>query len=231
MQLVIQKIVLIVLPLVVAGCLKTREEVRGGEQGKVSQQQQVAVARANEVAKVGELEAEIRNLNGKYEALEYKMNSRLGGVKKEDEVNATTINSMMEQMRIFDEKIAIMEARLASLEAGKKSASAVAAPKATPAPAVSAGGGAGQSLFAEAEDFFQKKDWKKAIVAFEKYRETYPKGKLWGEATYKIGVCFQELNLKSDAITFFQQVVNADASSTSARKAKYRLTQLKTAGN
>ncbi|MCB0394302.1 MAG: tetratricopeptide repeat protein, partial [Bdellovibrionales bacterium] len=143
--------------------------------------------------------------------------SRLSNENEQDQKLSQNVDALMEQMRNFDDRLARLESK----------SSASAAPVVTPTPTKVKSTEATPSLFAQADSLFEAKDWKKAIVAYEKYRETYPKGRFWGEATYKIGVCFQELGLKPDAKTFFQLVVNREPTSTAARKAKYRLSQIK----
>lgn len=76
------------------------------------------------------------------------------------------------------------------------------------------------------DDAFAAKDWKGAVVIYQKYRDKYPKGKKFVEATYKIGICFKELKLKSEAKTFFDEVIEKFPSSPEAKKAKSQLKSL-----
>jgi len=58
-----------------------------------------------------------------------------------------------------------------------------------------------------AQDLFIKKDWKQAILQFEKYREEKPKGPHFSDATYKIGVSFQELGMDSESKVFLKKLL------------------------
>lgn len=77
------------------------------------------------------------------------------------------------------------------------------------------------------EDFFRQKKWKEAIVAYQKYRESYPKGKFYPESTYKIGLCFVELGLKDESRSFFDEVRLKFPKSSLAKKAEKQLKSLR----
>ncbi len=47
-----------------------------------------------------------------------------------------------------------------------------------------------------AEVHFKNKEWKKAILSYQKYSEDSPKGKMVAEAKYKIGVSFRPMNFQ-----------------------------------
>ena len=47
------------------------------------------------------------------------------------------------------------------------------------------------------------------------------------ELNYKIGVCFQEMGMKSEAKAFFEEVVEGYPKSRTAEKSKYRLKNIK----
>ena len=83
------------------------------------------------------------------------------------------------------------------------------------------------SPFQVAEVHFKNKEWKKAILSYQKYSEDSPKGKMVAEAKYKIGVSFQELGLKDEAIAFYEEVVAQFPATEIGKKAKFRLTQIK----
>jgi TolA-binding protein len=78
-----------------------------------------------------------------------------------------------------------------------------------------------------AQDLFAKKEWKQAILNFQKYRDENPKGAKFADATYKIGVSFQELGMKDEAKTFYEEVLNKFPKSEDAHRAKIRMKGLK----
>ena len=71
--------------------------------------------------------------------------------------------------------------------------------------------------------YTNSKKWKDAIVVFSKYRDQFPKGKKYADATYKIGVCFQELGMKEEAKPFLEEVVAKFPGTSEAKKASFRL--------
>ena len=78
-----------------------------------------------------------------------------------------------------------------------------------------------------AQDFFNKKDWKQSILNFQKYRDENSKGSKFADATYKIGVSFQELGMREEAKTFYDEVVAKFPKSEEARRAHIRLKGMK----
>ncbi len=78
-----------------------------------------------------------------------------------------------------------------------------------------------------AQDFFGKKEWKKAILSYQKYVDENSKGKNVADAKYKIGVCFQELGMKEEAMAFYEEVIANYAKAEAGKKAKIRLAKLK----
>ena len=81
--------------------------------------------------------------------------------------------------------------------------------------------------FKAAKDFFNKENWKKAIVSYEQYREKNKTGKLFKKATFQIGQCFHNLDMKKEAQVFFKEVVSSFPKSEEAKKAKSFLTASK----
>ena len=71
------------------------------------------------------------------------------------------------------------------------------------------------------------KKFKDAILAYQKYRDGNPKGRHYGEATFKMGVCFQEMGLKDEAKVFYEEVISKFPGSKDAKKAAVRAKQLK----
>lgn len=77
------------------------------------------------------------------------------------------------------------------------------------------------------EDYFAKQDWKKAILSFHQYTDESPKGKHVPEAKYKIGLCFQQLGMKEEAMAYFEEVAANYGSTEAGKKSKSRLAKLK----
>jgi TolA-binding protein len=77
------------------------------------------------------------------------------------------------------------------------------------------------------EEFYANQDWKKAILSFHQYTDETPKGKHVPEAKYKIGVCFQQLGMREEAMAYFEEVAANFGSTDAGKKSKSRLAKLK----
>ncbi|MEO0336696.1 MAG: tetratricopeptide repeat protein [Pseudomonadota bacterium] len=216
--------------LLLTGCLMTRQQIRegansGGGNAKVSQMQ---VKRAEEVARMDELEENLRLLRGEVEVAQ----NQLLQINAEKQAAAEAAASGDQPMSSKDvaQKLAIFEEALRALETRMNSMSQdIQQLKSRPAAAAATTKKPQESLgnYGGAEKAFDRKAWKQAIVGYEKYRELNPKGRRYADATYKIGVCFQELGLKTEAKSFYEEVIAKYPSSNTAKKAKYRLSQVR----
>jgi TolA-binding protein len=84
-----------------------------------------------------------------------------------------------------------------------------------------------KSTYETAQDLFESKKWKDAIVNFSAYTDESPKGKLVPDAKYKIGLCFQELSMKDEAMAYFEEVAANYPNTEAGKKSKARLAKLK----
>lgn len=234
---------LIVAALMASACvaLKTRSEVRG-EGGGAEPQRQSARAQRETVKEYNEpkaaavtarnedLDDQMRQLNGRVDSIENQLNqinaANDGEKKSVTEMAKYTdqkFTAYEEELRKMEAKIASVEQELAQVKLAK--AEAVATPSAgSISGAIS---GKGKTPYDEGEDSFNAKKWKEAIVNYQKYRDTYPKGKMYADSTYKIGVCFQELKMKDEAKAFFDEVTSKFPGSKEAKKAAFRMKNLK----
>ncbi len=81
----------------------------------------------------------------------------------------------------------------------------------------------------EGDKFFDDKKWSEAAAEYQAYRgkAKSKKNEDYALATYKIGVCFQELGLTKEAKTFYKSVVSKYKGLKAAKYAEYRLANLK----
>lgn len=203
--------------------LRTREEVNEMESSKQAQTQvsQLQKQKAEADNKVLVLQDELRQLNGRLDMLERRAQEQGTGA------NGPSNSDVIEQMKIFEQQNAAMKAKIDELEGklataqkAQTTAAVAAIEKSTPAVKE-------KDSYETAEDQFNKKEWKTAILSYQSYRDANPKGKNYADATYKIGVSFQELKMKDEAKVFFEEVVQKFPKSPAARKSKFRLGQLK----
>ncbi|HEY1078625.1 MAG TPA: tetratricopeptide repeat protein [Bdellovibrio sp.] len=220
-------VVLILTSLFLTGCLKTRNEVRDNEQRQVQQQQTVSMQKAEASSRVTDLEEQIRELTGRVDVVENRQGQSNSGVEN-------ALKSTSEQNRDLNQKVAILQEALIKMEkevyALNAEMGALKAQKAAAqAEAVAAANtkNSKKDHFEAAQKSFDSKEWKQAILSYQKYRDEYPKGQKFADATYKIGVSFQELGMKDEAKTFYDEVIGKFPKSEEARRAKIRLKGLK----
>ncbi len=84
------------------------------------------------------------------------------------------------------------------------------------------------TLFQQGEDFFQKKQYKSAIIYYEKYREKINKSHpLYKKVLFQIGFCFQQLKMNREAAVFLKEVVQDFPKSVEAGRAQLLLSDKK----
>ncbi len=81
----------------------------------------------------------------------------------------------------------------------------------------------------EGDKLFDDKKWSGAAAEYQSYREKAKskKNEDYALATYKIGVCFQELGMVKEAKTFYKSVASKYKGQKAAKYAEYRLANLK----
>jgi TolA-binding protein len=211
------------LGLTACETLMTRGDVREVEQKRQMQDQVVTLQRttADTNNRFSDIESDLRNLNGRVEVLENKSGQSGQERERTKALIEQSSNDSNKKMQILQDEVAKLhekiDAMTAEMNAMKQAASesqaqAVASKK---------------DLFEIAEELFDKKDWRKAILNFQRFRDANPKHKHFADATYKIGVCFQELGMKDEARTFYDEVIAKFPNSPEAKKARTRLKSLK----
>lgn len=214
----------VALSLCLNGCLMTRTDVKEQEQKQVVQQQVVNLQRSNAdtYSKISEFEETLRNLNGRVENIEHKQSTN-------SEQSDSIKRSLNDQQQTLEKKVDTLQDALIKMDNQiHQMATEIESLKQDRSSHISESKSEGKkNNFEVAESLFEAKDWKKAILAYNKYRDENPKGKKLAESTYKIGVCFQELGMKDEAKTFYEEVENKYPNSDQARKAKIRIKSLK----
>lgn len=216
-------LVSLTLFLALAGCetLMTRGDLRETDQKKQFQDQVSNLQKNN--ADVGsrfaDIEQDLRGLNGRVEVAESRINQNNQEANKTKALNEQSNQEHAKKLQILQEEISRLNEQVAALTAEMN--------------AIKTAGNESNDKISKkdhleiAEEYFSKKDWKKAIVSFQKFRDANPKSKKFADVTYKIGICFQELGLKEEAKTFFDEVIAKFPNSAEAKKAKAHLKTLK----
>jgi TolA-binding protein len=209
-----------------ASCnLMTRQEMQ-----KQDEQKQIITniqkTKADSESKISDLQNDIRTVDGKVDSIDHNVQVGQQNNKQEIEALKKTIDAQNEKIKYLQEHIDATETRLtAAINALKPGMASI--------PAATTDDGSGKKMkdasnpLDEAEALLSAKDYKKAIVKYQNYIDKNPKGKALAEATYKIGLCFAELGLKKEAKEFYKDVIDNYASTSWAKKAKYRVSHLK----
>ena len=227
---------LVAATLFLAGCpqLQTRSSLR--EDGrKTTQDTTTAMQKANAetVSRNSELEASLRELNGRVEVVENR-------VSQSDQGQGRIHKNLEDQLAETNRKYLLLQEEVGKLEAQMSALSEQVAANSRAAQISAQQHGQQddkdddrpskndkRTPFDIGEEHFNKKEWRKAILNYQKYRDTFPKGKKFPESTYKIGVCFQELGMKDEAKTFYDELVAKFPKSDEARRARIRLKKIK----
>lgn len=207
-----------------SGCLKTRSEVREEEQRQVYQQQTV---QAQQIVQ-SEKDEDLRDLRGRIEVLEHKIQGENAGADAARKIVGEQTGDLNRRLLILQEAVTKQDAQITGLSAELAAIKAALASQVAQAQASQAQKTAAKvDSYELGQEAFGQKDWKNAILNFQKYREDHSKGKNVPDATYKIGVSFQELGMKEEAKTFYEEVVSKYPNAPEAKKAKTRLKSLK----
>jgi tetratricopeptide (TPR) repeat protein len=220
-----------IAPMLLAGCLETRAGKKEVEEKQVLRKQVASLQQttADVNSRFVDLEDESRRLNGRMEAMELKLQQ---ATTRMDKSSSTVDGKLKEKDDAYREEFAKMAASINQLKADLSSlqeehrrmalAQSDASQKQKAQDASSAKG-----PYASAEEKFDQKNWREAILDYEKYRKANPKGKQFSTATYKIGVSFQELGMSDEARAFYEEVISKFPKSKDAEKAASRMKNLK----
>ncbi len=219
------------MTFITAGCLsqlKTRDDLRGTGSGSANsqapRQQQVVESQNVEVSenpssapvfKQEERNEQLRLLNGRVEEAENQVQELRQSMIQLAESRQQEKDQAAARLQAYEEAIRNLENQIQELKKQPEPA-----PQKSQTPS---GGGGASNDFSRGEEFFAQKKWKDAIVAYQKYRDQFPKGKQYPDATYKIGLCFLELGLKDESKSFFEEVKVKFPKSPLAKKADKQL--------
>lgn len=223
---------LVFLTLILAGCLKTRSEMQEVEQRQALSQTVSGLQKDNADAtnRFNDVNEAMRESRGRIEVVENRLRNESAQKDRELKALADQQAENNRKMQLLQETIARLEGQVQAQNAemaAQKAELAAAKAAVPPEHPEKSQLGVRRTSFQIAMDHFEQKDWKKAILAFQEYREKNPNGKQAPEAAYRIGVAFQELGLKDEAKTFFEEVISKYASAPEAKKAKLRLKNLR----
>lgn len=217
----------LLLPLALTACLQTRGGVKEQDEKQVIRKQvsslQQATADVN--SRFGDVDEDLRKTNGKIETLDARMTQIKDRAEKNDFALETKLKEQDAKFAAFREELQKMQLELNEAKATAQAAQAAIQAGAASG-ASSSSGDKEKNTFPAAEAKFEQKAWRDAIFAYEEYRKNYPKGRQFVAATFKIGVCFQELGMNDDAKLFYEEVIGKAPKSKEAGYARSRLKAL-----
>lgn len=190
---------------------KTREQLRKPNAGKAESTRDKAKDEAPAPPTQEEHEDQLRQFNGRIEELE----SQIAAMKS---------NQAAEKAAKDKEKQALEDRLLAIEEALKKADGQIqelVEKVANPKPSISG------DPVVQGDERMAAQDYNRAILAFEEYRKTKPKGDRFAEVTLKIAQCYQELGMKDVSETYYEEVISRFPKSAEAKKARASLKTLK----
>lgn len=202
---------LLLMSLSLTSCLKTRSEAGEEDEKKAIQSQvsQLQRSKADQEAYFQNYESQLRSLNGRVETLEHQV-TQLSTEKEE----------LTKKILENDERFRQLEQAILQVEQGQS----VSLRPATEEPKKEV---KKKGFFEEAEELYSQKQWKKAVVLYQKYRDKTPNGAEVPAATLKMGICFQEMKMNKEARVFYDEVLEKYPKSKQAKLAQARLNQLK----
>ncbi len=209
----VKSLLALAMMVLVAGCLQTRANLRSQTPAAPTPQQQKA---AEEALQKEDANKEFRDLYGRIEGVE----KQVADAKSNETVKAleTRVAQMETELNLLRATVSDLNAKAKKEEQMKSSDERAGN---TPQPKAHF-----KSPLADANKHFESKKWEDAVLAFEEYRKNHPKGQEYPEATLKIGMCFQNMNLKDDAKAFYKEVIEKFPKSKEASTAKTKLKKL-----
>jgi TolA-binding protein len=208
-----------IILLFLTGCLKTRAEVNSfrdyqDNQTQVAQMQKSSSFDIN--SRLGEVEESLRILTGKIEEIEFRQNNLEKKSEKVEKIEENpAIQELNKKLQLILDEMKLQKAEILELKAqiitNEKQKMEISE----------------KDPFSQAEELFESKDYRRAILSFQKYRDQNPKGAKFPEATYKIGLCFEKLSMNDEAKSFYSEVIEKFPKSSEAAKAKVRIKKLK----
>ena len=209
------KYLLFLIMFVLSGCLLTHKDIAdereypGQEKEEVNKEQEILkeeglskkknifVNKISVMEKISQTEESVRKLRGQIEKMGKEQESRLTELEQ----------GLLALIQTLDLRVAAL-----AEEVKKQKKETKKDRKGKPDKEI--------SLFQKAENFFKKEQWKKAIINYEQYRKGNKKGKFYKQATFRIGLCFQKLNMFKEAKVFFREVLEAFPNSDEAKESK-----------
>lgn len=240
-------IVLCAIAVSMPGCMKTRGAMKGDDSAEESTDDgQVKKSKKVSRLEIEDMKNEITRVSGKLEEIEHAQETNAPADTREKMLALENRVAELEKNQVLVlSEVKEMKDRLG----GARQANS-AAPSSESAKDLIAEGysqleeknfeGAGDKFdaaigkgikgkesadahFGFGEAKMGSRDFKGAIVEYSKVQEVFSKSPRVPESLYKIGLCFEKLNMKKESRDFFGELIERFPKSTEAKKARAKI--------
>ncbi len=185
----------IFLLLFLTSCLQTRSSIKEDSYIKGLQ-----VQSANQTLGLQEIQDQMRELNGKIEVLESKLATQVSSSQ-----DSPHFKALSEKVIVLEEAVRELDQKLSN---NKVSSHNIKTNSINTSNAKTSGTII-KDNYKSAQYYFAVGEYKKAILAYEKYRTLNPNGKYYPTATHNIGISLNKLGLKKEAKSYFTEIVTS----------------------
>lgn len=216
--------------LALLGCLQTRGGVKEADEKQQirKQVQNLQQTTADVNSRFNDIDEEFRKTYGRVEQIDVRLTQIKERAEKNDFALEAKVKEQDQKLAAFREELTKLSSDMAEMRGQLEAARQALLSGATAAAGAATSGAAApaKNSYELALAKFEAKAWRDAVLAFEDYRKTYPRGKNIIPATYRIGLCFQELGMNDEAKAFFEEVIQKAPKSKEAGFSKTRLKEL-----
>lgn len=211
--------------LIITGCLETRSNLKDNEEKQTVRKTLSTLQQSNADVnqKFQDIDEELRRLNGKLESTENKSGMYKDKLEKNELQSELRYKDLKEKIEAYKEDLTSLNNEVAEL----KSMVASLQDRGSSATSKHDKDKDKNNFLHSAEEKFAQKEFREAILEYERYRKANPKGKGMPMATFKIGQSFEALKLREDAMSFYEEVVQKHPKSKEASMAAARMKALK----
>ncbi len=204
-----------------SGCVMTRGQLTKEEEVEKAQALDRSVA--DQSQRLRDLEEDVRKLSGTNESVEShfeNLKSENQELRKQiqtmDQDNKARTEALKEELLKQGELLSQIQIEVSKIKAPNATAEGKQNIKKEPS----------AQLWTEAESLYGQKEWRKAILAYQKFKESYPKHKNVPTAMLRSGIGFVELGMKNEAKVFFEELISQYPNTPESKTANARLKKL-----
>lgn len=206
------------------------EELATGTKSQAGSETVVVGQPASQYA-LEEMRAELARLGGKVEELEHDKKTQQESREEEQKKLQSRIDELEKQLKEKEEteKGPIIPSGKTAFQAGKEAFSGAKYDEAIEFFSVfldqpnQKEKELAEATYLRGDSFFRNKEFKKAIVDFSRFPETFQKSNFHSKALLKLAQSFEALEMKDDANAFYQELVDKFPKTAEGMLAKKKL--------